>query len=300
MGPGSRVILLRRCECLGGLGHRRSSPLPIAAAGVPCRTPKPTRCVFVGRQGPYIGRVTGFILGVAVGLGTAFVLAFLEPVQRWLARAGRRSSSDSGVQMHVELDPTVIWAGVPDWIGFHYYIPDLDAADEPPVDSREWRSWAYRAGGWDLATSTARLTLVGTAPVTVVLETPQIFSSQEPLPLGTKVVHAVGGASIDPRAFNVDLDAFGSHHPVVSISDNGGVPISGPLAWSLQKNEVEQILITVTSSRSVLFHWEAQLPVLIDGKREFLTINDNYEPITFAGGTIEGGRHWNGTNWALP
>lgn len=251
------------------------------------------------RERPYSGRVSEFFLGVAVGLGTALVLAFLEPVQRRLARAGRRSSSDRGVQMHVELDPAVIWAGMPDWIGFHYYIPDLDAAYEPPADSREWRRWAYRAGGWDLATSTARVTLVGTAPVTVVLETPHVFSSEEPLPLGTKVIHAVGGASIEPRAFDVDLDAFGSDHPTVTISDDGGEPISGPMAWSLQKGEVEQMLITVKSSRSVLFHWEAQLPILIDGERVFLTINDNHEPITFAGGAIEGCRHWNGTNWGI-
>lgn len=239
--------------------------------------------------------MTEFLIGVAVGLGTAWALTFLEPVQRRVARAGRRSSSDCGVQMHVELDPTVIWAGMPDWIGFHYYIPDLDAAGEPPADSREWRSWAYRAGGWDLATSTVRLTLIGTAPVTVVLETPQVFYSEESLPVGTKVIHAVGGASIDPRAFNVDLD--GSDHPIVTISDDGGERISRPMAWSLQKGEVEQMLITVTSSRSALFHWEAQLPVLIDGERVFLTINDNHEPVTFAGGTIERCRHWNGTSW---
>ncbi len=238
-----------------------------------------------------------FLGGVAVGLVSALLLSFLEPVQRWLARAGRASSSDTGVQMHVELDPTVIWAGLPDWIGFHYYIPELDPHEEPPADPREWRRWAYRNGGWDLATSTARLTLVGIAPVTVVLETPQVSVWEEPLPSGTKIVHPVGGASISPRAFNVDLDTFSSANPVVHLSGDGGEPIPGPLSWSLQKNEVEQILIRVSASGNSLFHWEARLPVLIDGERRFLTINDNSSSITFAGGTVDGWKHWDGTRW---
>ncbi len=132
---------------------------------------------------------------------------------------------------------------------------------------------------------------------TVVLETPQVSVWEEPLPSGTKIVHPVGGASISPRAFNVDLDTFSSVNPVVHLSGDGGEPISGPLSWSLQKNEVEQILIRVCASGNSLFHWEARLPVLIDGERRFLTINDNSSPITFAGGTVDGWKHWDGTRW---
>ena len=239
-----------------------------------------------------------FCSGVAVGLASGFAASFLEPVQRWFARMGRTSAADAGIQMHVELDPAVIWAGMPDWIGFHYYIPELDPGEAPPENPREWRGWASRHGGWDLGTSIARLTLVGTAPVTVVLETPEVTVSEEPLPEGTKIFHPVGGATISPTAFNVDLDTFSSDHPIVHISAEGGETARGPLSWSLQKNEVEQILIRVSSARPSLIHWEARLPLLIDGERRFLEINDHTAPITFAGGALfDEWNHWDGTNW---
>lgn len=139
--------------------------------------------------------IGGLIAGVVSGLG----LALLEPVQRRLATLSRKVLSDHGIESHIELDPNVIYAGWPDWVGFHYYLPEVWDRAAPPSNPRAWREWAKGEGGWDLQQSEERVTLTGTSPVSVVVETPIVDVSERPLPAGTAILHAVGGAEASPR-----------------------------------------------------------------------------------------------------
>lgn len=239
------------------------------------------------------GEIGTFVLGLASG----FAVAFLEPVNRWMGRAGRRVSNDRGLQVHVEDDPAVIWAGMPDWIGFHYFFPGQVPDEPPPASPRDWRKWAYERGGYDLRQSTVRLTLIGTAPVTVVIETPIVSVSQADLPRGDRVVHPVGGAEVQPRAFDVDLDTFGPENPLVRLVDNGGEPLSGPMSWSITHNEVEQILMQVRSQAPALYHWTARIPVIIDGTRQYLHVDNGGDPFVFAGGELDSWKAWDGASW---
>lgn len=220
-----------------------------------------------------------YVLGLASGLGVALI----EPVNRWVGRIGRRASRDMGLQVHVESDSAVIWAGMPDWIGFHYYFPGQVPNEAPPSSPREWRAWAYGRGGYDLRQSTVRLTLLGTAPVSVVVETPIINACRADLPAGERAVHPVGGAEVPPRAFDVDLDTFGPDNPTVQLIGDGGESLSGPLSWSVSKNETEQILMMVHSETPGLYRWTARLPVIIDGTRQYLDVDDQGTPFVFAG-----------------
>lgn len=234
-----------------------------------------------------------FVLGLAGGLAATFI----EPVNRWLGRVGRRTARDRGVAVHVETDPSVIWAGTPDWVPFQYFFPAGELPVPPPPNPRKWRSWAIAQGGFDLWESVVRLTIVGTAPVTVVLETPDLTVTTEPLPPGRKVLRPVGGADISPRAYRVDLDTFGDQNPDISLVEQGDSVRHDPLSFSLERNEVQQILLRVQSQRPCLFSWKARLPILIDGKREYVDIDDGGLPFRLAGGDLLDTSLWEDAQW---
>ena len=73
------------------------------------------------------------VFAFAAGLGAGLMATLIEPIDRWVGRIGRRASRDRGLSMHVESDPAVIWAGVPEWVGFQYFFPDRVPAEEPPA-----------------------------------------------------------------------------------------------------------------------------------------------------------------------
>lgn len=233
-----------------------------------------------------------FALGLAGGLATTFI----EPVNRWVGRVGRRTARDRGLAVHVETDPSVIWAGTPDWVPFQYFFPTPDLPAPPPPNPRKWRAWAVAEGGFDLWESVVRLTIVGTAPVTV-LETPDVTVTKEPLPPGRKVLRPVGGAEISPRAYRVDLDTFGEQSPDISLVEEGDSVRHDPLSFSLERNGVEQILLRVQSQRPGLYYWRGRLPILIDGKREYVDVDDGGVPFLLAGGDLLDTSIWEGDRW---
>lgn len=238
-----------------------------------------------------------FIGGVIGGVVTGVGLTLLEPVQRRLATLSRKALSDHGIQSHIELDPNVIYAGWPDWVGFHYYLPDTWDRAAPPSNPRAWREWAQKNGGWDLQQSEVRVTLTGTSPVSVVIETPIVDVSERPLPPGRKVLHAVGGAEASPRGFDVQLDTQGAANPWVEFTDDSGELHSEPLVWTLAQGQIEVFRIRVRSSRPALYSWRARIPVIVHGERYFIAVDYGGASITFAGGEIDDFLRWDGASW---
>jgi hypothetical protein len=135
------------------------------------------------------GEVASGPLGILIGLAALF----LEQIRSRVAVYGRASSSDVGVDVHIESDPEVIWAGLPNWIGFQFFFPEAVPSDAPPSDGKAWRRWALTRGGYDSRESVVRVTVVSRAPVTVVVETPIVTCTSEPAPSGVRVIYPVGG-----------------------------------------------------------------------------------------------------------
>lgn len=243
--------------------------------------------------------ILGLVLGLVAGLFAAYLLTLLEPVQRRLAGRGRKMFRDKGIQIHVESDPAIIWAGFPDWIAFFFFVPNFDISLSPPTSPRSWRNWAANQGGWDLGRQTVRLTLIGTSPATIVLETPEVTAVRDKIPQGIRIAHRTGGADINPRAYNVDLDTFGVENPLVALTEAGGAPAI-LLSVSLQTNEAQQILLHVSSTSPSLIHWRVRLPIIVDGRRQFLKIDDQGKSFTFAGGEQLDALVWGGVNWVQP
>lgn len=240
-----------------------------------------------------------FLAGLGSGLLGAFLLSLFEPVNRWVGQLGRRLARDSGVRLHIEQDPAVIWAGMPDWVSFALFLPADKPLGVPPTSPRAWREWVQGLGGWDLGLQTIRLTLIGASPVVVIVETPEFSVAEHEVPDGHKLLHRTGGADISPRAINVELDSFGATFPTISWTETGGASSTRPVSFSLGKNEAEQILINISSDRQRLFEWTARLPILVDGRRHYLEIDDAGQPFKFVGGAQTSGLDWTGTSWEL-
>lgn len=98
-----------------------------------------------------------------------------------------------------------------------------------------------RRGGCDAVTSIARITLTGTSS-SVVIETPRVTAWDEPLPAGEQITYLAGGASVTPRAFDVNLDYHGVSNPIVTFHDEGGdgdvlrLPCRSPCARATLSN----------------------------------------------------------------
>lgn len=244
--------------------------------------------------------VLQFLLGVLSTIAALMVGALLDPVREQFARMGRIISRQTGVQMHVELDPAVIWAGMPPWRSTSYFLPGGEPIDLTPPDQDDMRAWVYRHGGCDAVESVVRVTLVGATSATVVLETPQVSATEDPLPAGHQITFLAGGASLSPRSFDVNLNYFGVHNPIVSFQDEGSPLPTPTVSFTLKSNEAEQFLIRITCEAHSLIYWRARIPILIDGHRRFLDVDDFGSPIKFAGGSWSGGNLvWNGTQWEV-
>lgn len=166
------------------------------------------------------------------------------------------------------------------------------------MDARDWKRWVHEQGGCDFGESTVRITLIGVSPTTVVVETPIVKVSQTQLPPGEYIMHGVGGADLHPRSFNINLDYFGSASPIVELEDESGEPIRKPLCLSLGTNDVEQFLLTVHSKTPSFYAWTAKLPVLIDGTRRYVDIDDEGADFIFAGGETAACKQWDGRTWS--
>lgn len=226
--------------------------------------------------------VSGVAAGIIVTLVGGLLSLLFDPVQRRVGSLGRRWFHRAPLQVHIETDPKIIWAGQPPWIGAQVFLPAGGDAGKPPDNPLDWHQWAVNHGGCDAAESSVQITLVGAAPVTVVVENPVVQVSQSQRPHGDVRVRPVGGAEIASRGFDVDLDAFGPSNPIVEDAEHATSPAPAR-AWSLSDGQVERFGIRVHSESAAMFSWTAILPILVDGERRSIDISNDGEPFVFVG-----------------
>lgn len=250
-------------------------------------------------DGVLVFDTVSFLMGVVAAVVVSLLLATLEPVKLVLARWSARLAGVHGVETHVELDPGVIYAGFPDWIGYTYFVPGDHLETNPPSNPRLLRDWVLQKGGCPLQVSEARVTLVATGQGTIVVETPVVDVLQEDIPIGTKLLRrAAGGADVYPKGFDVQLDTFGIDTPFVELVDESGEPRTTPLTWSLAQGQVETFHIRVISQTAALFLWRAQIPLIANGRRVYVDVDDAGQRIVLAGGDLRGCLGWDGQVWA--
>lgn len=120
-------------------------------------------------------------------------------------RLGRRTFERSPLDVNVETDLGIIWAGSPDWNAACFWVPDTGPLGAPPGTLAEWQKWVAGHGGYDSGTSTVLLTVVARSKVTVVISPPLVTATSHPLPAGRYLARPTAGAEVHPLGFDISL-----------------------------------------------------------------------------------------------
>ena len=210
------------------------------------------------------GVVAGFAAGALLG-------PFLGPWARWSARAGRAVAGEQPVDLLVDTDQAIIWAGSPPWVGFGYYFSDGLPAQDPPTAGADWSSWAYKHHGIDAAMTMVQVTLQAKLDVSVVLDAPVVrVVGRVQVKDGVIATAPAGGADLSPRRFAVDLDTFDP--PTVDFYDNDHQRRSFP-AFKLTAGEVERFHVWAHARGTDLVEWTMEIPAIVNGVRQMLPID---------------------------
>lgn len=219
------------------------------------------------------GTLAGFLLG-------AVAAPMVEPWTRKLQRLGRSVAQEQAIDVHVESDQAAIWAGCPPWLSFAYYFPDKVPDEPPPESGFGWSGWAYRHGAHDLMWTMLRVTIVAKTDATVVVEAPIVSQRITDVPPGVGVLYpAPGGADVNPRRYQIDLD-FGVRAYAHFLDELEAHPAP---SWKLTKGDVEQLTIWARSRDDKLQEWTLDLPLLVDGRRQTVSLDTGRKPFVTVG-----------------
>lgn len=220
---------------------------------------------------PTVG--AGFVGLVLGAIATTFLGPLLEPWARLTRRIGRTIAREDPVDVLVDTDQALVWAGNPPWVGFMYFFADGLPAEDPPVAGFDWSEWAYRHGGVDVAMSMIQVTIQAKLDVSVVVDTPvaRVLERRE-VPDGVTATYPAGGAELSPRRFSVDLDLFDP--PTVDWADIESEPTTSTRpAFKLTAGDVERFQIWIRLERAELVTISIDLPVIINGERKRIRLS---------------------------
>ncbi len=212
--------------------------------------------------------VTGAVVGA---VGSGIVAPFLAPWGRKAGRAGQLISGENPVDVVIDTDQAVIWAGAPPWVGFSYYFPSGLPTGNPPETGFDWSEWAYKNRGIDVSITMFQLTVQARQNSTVVLDAPIVrILDRAPVDEGEVGTYGAGGADLNPRHFKVELDLFDP--PVVEYLDEGFQTVRNP-AFKLSAGDVERFQVWAYATGSDLIEWTLELPLIVNGKRHEIPIS---------------------------
>ncbi|MEU5320418.1 hypothetical protein AB0G67_27260 [Streptomyces sp. NPDC021056] len=224
-------------------------------------------------QGQGGNRLDKFYAAVAGGFVMLLLTPVIQPLAKRLEEISRRIYRVKPIHIHIERDPTIVWAGFPNWIGTSVWLPEHPNSS-PPEHPTDWHAWARTLGGADANLTVLKITITSRELASVVVDTPKVRSEQLPLgdpPKGVIATQQTGGAAIDPRRIQVDLDM-----PYSMWVNPHGEPLE-ILSLNLSPGETEQFYLY--ASASVGRHkWHLELPILVDGKRQVIRIDDDGQP----------------------
>jgi hypothetical protein len=216
---------------------------------------------------------TGLIGGVAIQ-------AYLRPLSARIERLSRRRWADPLI-VSVERDPSIIWSGEPDWVPFSVYIDDptrLPAA--MPGGRQEWMQAARSINAVDAFSTQLKVTLQARTEAAVVVERVRVVShKQAPVNQGMILTRATGGADLEPRRFEIELD-WGPEPLITWL--HGGPEARKPPGLKMSAGDVERFHIwaktSYDSEQAVWHEWTIALDLLVEGVKTERTISDNGQP----------------------
>lgn len=191
-----------------------------------------------------------------------------ELMHRRGGRLARRVTGDTGIDVILEADSSAVWRGIPEaWVGQQAYFPRGLPASPPPDSRSSWSHWVAAEGGIPCYTHHSCVTLVASAPATVVVGPPrvEVVDSWE-IDGGAVVMLPAAGAEVTPRGFSIEL------HPEHEPSVVSGIPqpdgAADPMmrVYSLATKEVEQFHMKAGGIAPRVYRWKVLLDIFVDGK----------------------------------
>lgn len=230
-----------------------------------------------------------WLLGAVVGAVLAFLLAQYGP------RAVRRTTGRLPVAVHVETDPSLIHAGDLNWDGYSYVVPERVATTWVPPGGicREWKRSIWREGAFDADRTEVLVTVQGLEDAAVVIDGVRVWIVER-LPIsGVTLRCLVGGADGYLRGLSIDLDADGL---VLDLYPTDEDAPRMPRSFTVAKGETERFYL-VAEAGSGAYRWTADLILLVDGRREIVSITDDGDPFRTSGTDGLSERRWIGDAW---
>jgi hypothetical protein len=217
--------------------------------------------------------------------------------QQFIPRLWRRAGGSS-LDIHVETDPRIFEAGLPDWIGYGLFFPAPPSEVPAPPErgtAQEWWAWGHSLGAHDAWSTKVSVTLTCKQDVIVAVDALSVqMIDQHPVPAGTIVVRPTGGADIVPRGVEIDLDGMGNS-AITYYRSEGGENLPS-LSISVKPDEIERLQIEGRAAHSVC-KWRAQLHLLVDGRRETVEISNGGQPFITVGQGDRPIYTWNDDEW---
>jgi hypothetical protein len=221
----------------------------------------------------------------------AAIIGFItkELLGRGVRRSLRWRSRKAPLVTHVETDPSIVWAGMPPWIGAGFLVPTDADTSSPPAHCLAWRTWALAKGGVDEGMTQVRVTLTARESLLVVVDGVRVkVHHRMPSPPWRSIVCGVGGADITPRRGEIDLSLFDP--PGVQWLDESGDTIGMP-TFSLTATEADVLHLWAQVAEDEWVEWSAELLVLVYGERQLVPITDAGKPFITAGGGNASSQH---------
>jgi hypothetical protein len=214
-------------------------------------------------------------------LGAVIGFAVHEGLGRGVRRLDRRRATNDPLVVHVETDPSIVWAGMPPWIGAGFLVPVEADISLPPAHCPEWWTWARARSGVDESVTQVRITMTARRDIVVVVDGLRVkVSARRAVPPWRRIICPVGGADITPRRAEVRLSDFDP--PMVLWVDEAGDAISAP-AFTLSGSDAEMIHLWAHVGDHEWVEWTAELLVLVDGRRRVIDVSDNGRPFVTSG-----------------
>lgn len=236
-------------------------------------------------------RVGRFTTWVAMGVGGAILASIGAAIYLRL-----HESVTSPVQVNVEVDPSFYKDKRPNWTPYFYYLPTTRSQlSPPPSDCRDRRTWAWGQDGADADETRLALTLTGSRPREVSLDSISVeIVSRKPLTDGVVAACPVGGASAEIHGLNIDLDKE------KATFVKGDEPI--PARFTLAEGETETFdVYAFAFSKPQIIEWRLVMHVVDGSDRPPLTIPEKGEPAFRTAGAGVAGTPmviWKGGRWS--
>lgn len=197
--------------------------------------------------------------------------------------SSRSARGGHGLQVHVEADPANM--NLHDFFSTYTYLLPANASldDVPADDVDQWWTWSRSLGGVPVGHVRVVVTIQLLVDRAVVVDEPRVVRRRVTGPKGVLVMPSpMGGDGFWPRVYRFDLDSETSRPTALAEALE-----HAPTGYQLTRDGTERIdILCATESGS--WEWTVIIPVIIDGKRHELTIDDHGEPfrvVSAAGAT---------------